>query len=137
MLLAYYVAAVNIEATFNTLQAEAAQREGLPEPDYVPFAGIALADTPQIREEGVILDLTVSKNNNERIVRQKETPINVIVGKRWLARAYEISLCSGTRKRRSPRITGIVAILKLWVMHSGTCNGPSERFIPRRSRPLP
>ena len=80
MLLAYYVAAVNIETTFNALQAEAAQREGLPEPGYVPFAGIALADTFQIHEEGDILDLTVFKNNNERIVRQKEAPINVIVG---------------------------------------------------------
>ncbi|MCG7278136.1 DEAD/DEAH box helicase [Corynebacterium imitans] len=80
MLLAYYVAAVNIETTFNALQAEAAQREGLPEPEYVPFAGIALADTFQIHEEGDILDLTVFKNNNERIVRQKEAPINVIVG---------------------------------------------------------
>jgi predicted helicase len=80
MLLAYYVAAVNIETTFNALQAEAAQREGLPEPEYVPFAGIALADTFQIHEEGDILDLTVFKNNNERIARQKEAPINVIVG---------------------------------------------------------
>lgn len=80
MLLAYYVAAVNIETTFNALQAEAAQREGLPEPEYVPFAGIALADTFQIHEEGDILDLTVFRNNNERIVRQKEAPINVIVG---------------------------------------------------------
>lgn len=80
MLLAYYVAAVNIETTFNALQAEAAQREGLPEPEYVPFAGIALADTFQIHEEGDILDQTVFKNNNERIVRQKKAPINVIVG---------------------------------------------------------
>lgn len=80
MLLAYYVAAVNIETTFNALQAEAAQREGLPKPEYVPFEGIALADTFQIHEEGDILDLTVFKNNNERIVRQKEAPINVIVG---------------------------------------------------------
>ena len=80
MLLAYYVAAVNIETTFNALQDEAAQREGLPEPEYVPFEGIALADTFQIHEEGDILDLTVFKNNNERIVRQKEAPINVIVG---------------------------------------------------------
>ena len=41
---------------------------------------IALADTFQIHEEGDILDLTVFKNNNERIVRQKKAPINVIVG---------------------------------------------------------
>ncbi|WP_311476056.1 DEAD/DEAH box helicase [uncultured Corynebacterium sp.] len=81
MLLAYYVAAANIETTFNALQAEAAKRsESAPPPRYVSFEGIALADTFQIHEEGDILDLTVFRNNNERIVRQKEAPINVIVG---------------------------------------------------------
>lgn len=81
MLLAYYVAAANIETTFNALQAEAAKRcESAPPPRYVSFEGIALADTFQIHEDGDILDLTVFRNNNERIVRQKEAPINVIVG---------------------------------------------------------
>lgn len=80
MLLAYYVSAVNIETTYNALRAAEAQRNGNPEPDYVPFDGIALADTFQIHEDGDILDLTVFKNNNERIARQKEAPINVIVG---------------------------------------------------------
>lgn len=80
MLLAYYVSAVNIETTYNALRAEQAQRNGDPAPNYVPFDGIALADTFQIHEDGDILDLTVFKNNNERIVRQKEAKINVIVG---------------------------------------------------------
>ncbi|OFO17068.1 damage-inducible protein [Corynebacterium sp. HMSC22B11] len=80
MLLAYYVSAVNIETTYNALREEAAQRSGEPVPEYVPFGNIALADTFQIHEDGDILDLTVFKNNNERIVRQKEAPINVIVG---------------------------------------------------------
>lgn len=80
MLLAYYVSAVNIETTYNALREEATQRNGEPVPEYVPFGNIALADTFQIHEEGDILDLTVFKNNNERIVRQKEAPINVIVG---------------------------------------------------------
>ncbi|QPK78783.1 DEAD/DEAH box helicase [Corynebacterium lizhenjunii] len=80
MLLAYYVSAVNIETTYNALRAEEAQRNGEPEPEYVPFGGIALADTFQIHEDGDILDLTVFKNNNERIERQKAAPINVIIG---------------------------------------------------------
>ena len=80
MLLAYYVSAVNIETTYNALRTEQAQRNGDPAPNYVPFDGIALADTFQIHEDGDILDLTVFKNNNERIVRQKEAKINVIVG---------------------------------------------------------
>ena len=80
MLLAYYVSAVNIETTYNALRAEAALRNGEPEPDYVPFDGIALADTFQIHEEGDILDMDVFKNNNQRIERQKAAPINVIIG---------------------------------------------------------
>lgn len=80
MLLAYYVAAVNIETTYNALQAERAQRNGEPEPEYVPFDGIALADTFQIHEDGDILDLKVFKENNAAIERQKSAPINVIIG---------------------------------------------------------
>ncbi|HAT1171800.1 DEAD/DEAH box helicase [Corynebacterium striatum] len=80
MLLAYYVAAVNIETTYNALQAERAQRNNEPEPDYVPFDGIALADTFQIHEEGDILDLKVFKENNAAIQRQIDAPINIIIG---------------------------------------------------------
>lgn len=80
MLLAYYVAAVNIETTYNALQAERTQRNNEPEPDYIPFDGIALADTFQIHEEGDILDLKVFKENNAAIERQKSAPINVIIG---------------------------------------------------------
>lgn len=80
MLLAYYVAAVNIETTFNALEAERALRNGEPEPDYVPFDGIALADTFQVHEDGDTLDLTVFKENNAAIERQKAAPIHVIIG---------------------------------------------------------
>ncbi len=80
MLLAYYVAAVNIETTYNALQGERAQRNGEPEPKYVPFDGIALADTFQIHEDGDILDLKVFKENNAAIQRQIDAPINVIIG---------------------------------------------------------
>lgn len=80
MLLAYYVATANIEMTYNALRAEAALRDGLPEPDYVPFDGIALADTFQVYEDGDVLDLEVFRENNAAITRQIEAPINVIVG---------------------------------------------------------
>lgn len=80
MLLAYYVAAVNIETTYNALATEAAQRENREAPAYVPFAGIALADTFQISEEDDTLDLEVFKDNNERIQRQQDAPIHVVVG---------------------------------------------------------
>ena len=80
MLLAYYVAAVNIEMTYNSLRAEEAKRDGKPEPEYVPFNGIALADTFQVHEDDDTLDLKIFKENNERIEWQKSAPIQVIVG---------------------------------------------------------
>ena len=80
MLLAYYVSAVNIETTYNALREEAALRNGEPEPEYVPFTNIALADTFQIHEEGDIPDLNIFRENNETIERQKKAPINVVIG---------------------------------------------------------
>ena len=80
MLLAYYVAAVNIEMTYNSLRAEEAKRDGKPEPEYVPFNGIALADTFQVHEDDDALDLEIFEENNERIEQQKSAPIQVIVG---------------------------------------------------------
>ena len=74
MLLAYYIAAVNIETTYHALA-------GHTDPaDYEPFPGIVLADTFQIHEHGDELDLKVFPANNDRITRQLETPINVIIG---------------------------------------------------------
>ncbi|GAA4826359.1 hypothetical protein GCM10023353_39470 [Tomitella cavernea] len=74
MLLAYYIAAVNIETTFHAL----------PEVDgdggYRPFEGIVLADTFQITEDGDSLDDVMFPQNNERILRQLGVPINIIVG---------------------------------------------------------
>jgi hypothetical protein len=79
MLLAYYVAAVNIEMTYNSLRAEAAKRDGKPEPEYVPFNGIALADTFQVHEDDDALDLEIFKENNERIEQQKTVSLQAIV----------------------------------------------------------
>ncbi|MGY0606205.1 DEAD/DEAH box helicase [Corynebacterium amycolatum] len=80
MLLAYYVSAVNIETTYNALREEAALRNGEPAPEYVPFTNIALADTFQIHEEGDIPDLHIFQENNATIERQKNAPINVVIG---------------------------------------------------------
>ncbi|MDD7967803.1 DEAD/DEAH box helicase [Actinomycetospora lemnae] len=71
MLLAYYVAAVNIETTYYALK---------PDESYSPFEGIVLADTFQITEADDSFDALVFPQNNERINRELATPIHVIVG---------------------------------------------------------
>ncbi|WP_229568658.1 DEAD/DEAH box helicase [Rhodococcus sp. RDE2] len=74
MLLAYYIAAVNIETTYHALMGREAAGE------YEPFEGIVLADTFQITEDGDSLDAVMFPQNNDRIIRQNSTPINVVVG---------------------------------------------------------
>ncbi|WP_063054754.1 DEAD/DEAH box helicase [Nocardia salmonicida] len=74
MLLAYYIAAVNIESTYHAIVGKEAAAE------YVPFEGIVLADTFQITEDGDSLDAVIFPQNNDRIIRQNTIPINVIIG---------------------------------------------------------
>ena len=86
MLLAYYVAAVNIEVTFNGLMAERSARDkgvALDEVDdvaYQQFDGIVLGDTFQKSEDGDTLDLELFVDNNERATRQLDAPMRVIIG---------------------------------------------------------
>lgn len=69
LLLAYYIAAINIETTYADLAEEPA-----------PFPGLVLTDTFQSYEDGDRQDLDIFPENNERIARQRELPITVIVG---------------------------------------------------------
>jgi predicted helicase len=75
MLLAYYIAAVNIETTYHALVGKTADTD-----TYEPFNGIVLADTFQISEAGDSMDAIMFPHNNARIEKQLTTPINVIVG---------------------------------------------------------
>ena len=71
VLLAYYVAAVNIEATYNGLQGG----------EYVPFPGVVLTDTFQSAEDDDTYDdQGVFGDNNERVKQQNALDIRVIVG---------------------------------------------------------
>lgn len=71
VLLAYYVAAINIEETYHSLQGG----------KYIPFDGIVLTDTFQMNEDDDELDdKGVFKANNDRVVAQKARDIRVIIG---------------------------------------------------------
>ena len=69
VLLAYYIAAINIESTYHSLV-------GGP---YVPFEGICLTDTFQMYEKEDLIDLILVDNSTRR-KRQKKLDIRVIVG---------------------------------------------------------
>ncbi|MFE9912869.1 DEAD/DEAH box helicase [Streptomyces clavifer] len=72
VLLAYYIAAINIEAAFHDLTGG----------EYQPFEGIVLTDTFQLAEGGVAkLDgMDVLEGNSERAKKQKSQPITVVIG---------------------------------------------------------
>ena len=70
LLLAYYIAAINIEETYH----------GLSGGKYKPFDGIVLTDTFQMAESGGALHDKMFPENNKRVKRQKESPIRVIMG---------------------------------------------------------
>ncbi len=66
MLLPYYIASLNIEHEFY-------ERTG----EYLPFEGIAFADTLNLESQQMEL---FSERNTERIVREKQAPIMVVIG---------------------------------------------------------
>ncbi|WP_081694535.1 DEAD/DEAH box helicase [Planktothrix prolifica] len=70
VLLAYYIAAINIEETYHYLSGN----------PYQPFNGIVLTDTFQMFEnEGYLLE-RIFPENNQRVVNQKGQDITVIIG---------------------------------------------------------
>jgi predicted helicase len=75
VLLAYYIAAVNIENAFH---------DALPLTDYLPFEGICLTDTFQLGEkpfaDSEIQFKDMFPKNTERVDNQKLTPLRVIIG---------------------------------------------------------
>lgn len=70
VLLAYYIAAINIEAAYH----------GVAGGDYIPFEGICLTDTFQLYEQDRDLISDLMADNSSRRSRQKELDIRVIVG---------------------------------------------------------
>lgn len=69
VLLAYYIAAINIEAVYHSLVGG----------KYVPFEGICLTDTFQMYEKEDLVDALLVDNSARR-KRQKKLDIRVIVG---------------------------------------------------------
>lgn len=69
VLLAYYIAAINIEAVYHDIVGG----------DYQPFNGICLTDTFQLHEKADLVNALLVDNSARR-VRQKGLDIRVIIG---------------------------------------------------------
>ncbi len=70
LLLAYYIAAINIEATFH----------GITSQTYEPFNGVVLTDTFQMTEDDDTRGGVMFPQNNARLATQKALDIRVIIG---------------------------------------------------------
>ncbi|MFM6752817.1 MAG: Eco57I restriction-modification methylase domain-containing protein, partial [Dolichospermum sp.] len=88
VLLAYYIAAINIEESYHFLTQyppTPLAKGGLDSPPfnqggYQPFNGIVLTDTFQMFEnEGFLLE-KIFPENNQRVINQKQNDITVIIG---------------------------------------------------------
>jgi predicted helicase len=85
VLLAYYIAAINIEETFHSLQrsdqvSSKKQTEARTRQSYIPFDGIVLTDTFQLSESKGEMEEKMFPENNKRVNRQKRSPIRVVIG---------------------------------------------------------
>jgi predicted helicase len=78
VLLAYYIAAINIEAVYHSLVNED-KPEQQAESEYLPFEGICLTDTFQLYEKDDLISDRLADNSDRRN-RQKELDIRVIMG---------------------------------------------------------
>ena len=74
VLLAYYIAAVNIENTYHDMMGDTTT--------YKAFEGICLTDTFQLGETdaSAVLFSDMFPQNSERVSAQKKTPLRVIIG---------------------------------------------------------
>lgn len=74
LLLAYYIAAINIEATYHGLAAQDDSSAG-----YVPFDGIVLTDTFHMTEDGGFDDHLAFPANSQRARAQRALDIRVVI----------------------------------------------------------
>ena len=79
VLLAYYIAAINIESVYHALLAEHSANTQENSTDYQPFEGICLTDTFQMYEKEDLVDEILQVNSNRR-KHQKALDIQVIIG---------------------------------------------------------
>jgi predicted helicase len=80
VLLAYYIAAINIENAYHDATPD--PDDGVGKENYTSFDGIVLTDTFQLSEtkEGEIQYDEMLKKNSDRVERQKKAPLRVIIG---------------------------------------------------------
>ena len=97
MLLPYYIASMNIEHEYLAQVGE-----------YKPFNGICLVDTFELAEPEQPGLAFMTEENTERVKRQKEAPIFVILGNPPYS-AWQLDVSDNNRKRSYPYLDGRIS----------------------------
>ena len=118
MLLAYYIASINIEHAFHS-------RIG---GEYESFPGAVLTDTFQMYEENDPLDVEMFVDNSERILRQMETPIHVLIGNPpWSAKQRSVN--DNNANESYPTLDASIASTYADTTEASTINALYDSFI--------
>lgn len=87
VLLAYYIASVNIESVYHDLAETGGARRPAEPQTYTPFEGICLTDTFELYEKpGAVVqgdyveEADEFKKNSARVMRQRKSPIRIVIG---------------------------------------------------------
>ena len=89
VLLAYYIASVNIESVYHDLaggprpvaaETGGARRPAEPPQTYTPFEGICLTDTFELYEKDGVFETKDFQQNSARVKRQRKSPIRIVIG---------------------------------------------------------
>ena len=89
VLLAYYIASVNIESVYHDLaggprpvaaETGGARRPAEPPQTYTPFEGICLTDTFELYEKDGVFETQDFQQNSARVKRQRKSPIRIVIG---------------------------------------------------------
>lgn len=115
VLLAYYIAAVNIETVYHELTQGGLSADA----PYHPFTGILLTDTFQMYEQERDMVANLLPDNSERRARQKALDIRVIMGNPPYS-AGQTSANDNAANIAYPRLDG--AIRDTYAAHSTATN---------------
>lgn len=101
VLLAYYIAAVNIENAYHDLLSEI---------EYSSFDGICLTDTFQLgeNEDGELYFSEMFPQNSARVQKQKKTPLKVIIGNPPYSKGQK-SANDNAQNQSYPNLDGAIA----------------------------
>jgi predicted helicase len=128
VLLAYYIAAINIENAYHDATPD--PNDGIGTDKYTPFDGIVLTDTFQLGESDNSDKLfsEMFPQNSERVAKQKKAPLRVIMGNPPYS-VGQRSTNDGAENQSYPKLDGRIASTYAKLGDSANINSLYDSYI--------